>query len=83
MFEDRTAALTIAPTAFCAGAAVHARCCRCLRVCLGNQRFVREGDWYAGVDMGGGFVTSRKFENLMAFWPGLQTLIGATGRVRR
>eukprot|EP00904_Undaria_pinnatifida_P012934 jgi/Undpi1/8771/HiC_scaffold_25.g11233.m1 len=40
------------------------------------QRFAREGDWYAGVDMSGGFVTSRKFDNLMAFWPGMQTLVG-------
>ncbi|CAN0165298.1 unnamed protein product [Laminaria digitata] len=26
--------------------------------------------------MGAGFLTARSFENLMAFWPGLQTLIG-------
>lgn len=46
------------------------------RVRVVCQRFAREGDWYAGVDMSGGFVTSRKFDNLMAFWPGMQTLIG-------
>lgn len=50
---------------------------------LGYQRFVREGDWYAGVDIGAGFLTSRKFENLMAFWPGLQTLIGAVDALVR
>ncbi|CAM9739383.1 unnamed protein product [Scytosiphon promiscuus] len=40
------------------------------------QRFLREGDWYAGVEIESGVVTSRTFDNLMAFWPGMQTLIG-------
>lgn len=52
-------------------------CCVLFALLLVYQRFVREGDWYAGVDMGAGFLTSRKFENLMAFWPGLQALLGA------
>lgn len=41
-----------------------------------TQRFVREGDWYTGVDIWNGMVTIRRFDNLMAFWPGMQTLIG-------
>lgn len=40
------------------------------------QRFLREGDWYAGADMDAGMLTSRTFDNLMAFWPGMQTLMG-------
>lgn len=42
----------------------------------GAQRFLREGDWYAGADMEAGMLTSRTFDNLMAFWPGMQALMG-------
>lgn len=41
-----------------------------------RQRFMREGDWYASVDIAEGFVTFRTFDNLMAFWPGMQALLG-------
>ena len=47
---------------------------------MAPQRFLREGDWYAGAEMDGGVVTSRTFDNLMAFWPGMQTLMGKEGR---
>lgn len=48
------------------------------------QRFLREGDWYAGVEIESGYVTARNFDNLMAFWPGMQTLIGeARGKGER
>ncbi|CAM9366589.1 unnamed protein product [Ectocarpus sp. 13 AM-2016] len=47
-----------------------------MQVYASVQRFVREGDWYAGVEMEGGALTSRTFDNLMAFWPGMQTLMG-------
>ncbi|CAM9853566.1 unnamed protein product [Ascophyllum nodosum] len=40
------------------------------------QRFVREGDWYATVEINTGFIFSRTFDNLMAFWPGIQVLLG-------
>ncbi|CAM9934739.1 unnamed protein product, partial [Ectocarpus fasciculatus] len=47
-----------------------------MQVYTSVQRFLREGDWYAGVEMEGGALTSRTFDNLMAFWPGMQTLMG-------
>ncbi|CAM9824254.1 unnamed protein product, partial [Ectocarpus sp. 8 AP-2014] len=47
-----------------------------MQVYTSVQRFVREGDWYADVEMEGGTLTSRTFDNLMAFWPGMQTLMG-------
>ncbi|CAM9806758.1 unnamed protein product, partial [Discosporangium mesarthrocarpum] len=40
------------------------------------QRFLRDGDWYSDVDMASGRPTRRVFDSLMAFWPGMQTLIG-------
>lgn len=47
------------------------------------QRFLREGDWYGGADIEGGFLTTRTFDNLMAFWPGMQTLMGKGGGMTR
>ncbi|CAM9975227.1 unnamed protein product, partial [Heterosigma akashiwo] len=40
------------------------------------ERYNRAGDWYNDVDMNTGAVRRRRFENLMAFWPGTQLLIG-------
>ena len=37
---------------------------------------VRQGDWYADVDMFAGKPRRQHFENLQAFWPGLQVLAG-------
>ena len=37
---------------------------------------VRQGDWYADVDMFGGKLRRQHFENLQAFWPGVQVLAG-------
>lgn len=37
---------------------------------------LRHGDWYADVDMYSGKPRRHRFENLMAFWPGLQVLVG-------
>ena len=37
---------------------------------------VRQGDWYADVDMFGGKPRRQHFENLQAFWPGVQILAG-------
>jgi len=36
----------------------------------------RQGDWFADVDMHGGKPRRQHFENLQAFWPGLQVLSG-------
>eukprot|EP00752_Nemacystus_decipiens_P005748 g5200.t1 len=46
---------------------------------LNVQRFLREGDWYAGTEMEAGALTSRTLDNLMAFWPGMQTIMGEAG----
>mmetsp|Transcript_38000 Transcript_38000/g.50045 ORF Transcript_38000/g.50045 Transcript_38000/m.50045 type:complete len:1155 (-) Transcript_38000:35-3499(-) len=40
------------------------------------ERYNRVGDWYNDVDMNTGAVRRRRFENLMAFWPGMQLLVG-------
>jgi len=42
------------------------------------EKHNRIGDWYNDVDMYTGAVKRRRFENLMAFWPGMQILVGDT-----
>ena len=38
--------------------------------------YQKYNDWYQQVDMNSGKSKSRDFENLAAFWPGLETDIG-------
>ena len=38
--------------------------------------YARQGDWFADVDMHGGKARRQHFENLQAFYPGLQVLAG-------
>ena len=42
----------------------------------GIERYLKHGDWYADVDMYSGKARRQRFENLQAFWPGLQALLG-------
>ena len=37
---------------------------------------VRQGDWFADVDMFAGKARRQHFENLQAFWPGMQVSAG-------
>lgn len=48
----------------------------CFLRCWCFQRFLREGDWYANLEMSTGMISRTMFENLMAFWPGMQILMG-------
>lgn len=45
---------------------------------LAVKRFNQLGDWFADVDMHSGAVRRQIAENLQAFWPGLESLLGLT-----
>ena len=36
------------------------------------NKHLRRGDWFGDVDIYSGNFRRQRFENLMAFWPGLQ-----------
>ena len=40
------------------------------------KRFVQVGDWFSDVDMYNGKVRRNRGENLQAFWPGIEAMIG-------
>lgn len=42
------------------------------------KRHVQDGDWFGDVDMHSGKVRRNRVENLHAFWPGMEALLGFT-----
>lgn len=42
------------------------------------KRHVQEGDWFGDVDMFSGKMRRNRIENLHAFWPGMEALLGFT-----
>ena len=43
---------------------------------LAIKRFVQVGDWFSDVDMFNGKLRRNRVENLHAFWPGMEALLG-------
>lgn len=40
------------------------------------KKFVQTGDWFSDVDMFNGKVRRNRVENLQAFWPGMESMLG-------